>query len=67
MLGALGRLESIWAGSDTLNGLMAVPNLIAIVVLSGVVIRLMHGFLRNEPYTPPDAEQGRQSANGLTS
>ena len=30
-------LDLVWAIADTLNGLMAIPNLIALVVLSPVV------------------------------
>jgi AGCS family alanine or glycine:cation symporter len=37
-LGATGSLHVIWSVSDTLNGLMAIPNLIALL-LSGAVIR----------------------------
>ena len=54
LLGALGSLKLIWTVADTLNGLMALPNLIALVVLSGVVVKLAKGFLANEPYKPPD-------------
>ena len=32
------RLEEIWVMSDIVNGLMALPNLIALVALSGVVV-----------------------------
>ncbi|NQU39678.1 MAG: sodium:alanine symporter family protein [Lentisphaerae bacterium] len=53
VLGATGRLDVIWKVSDTLNGLMALPNLIALVALSGLVIKLTHGFLKGEPYEPP--------------
>ncbi len=53
LLGALGRLEAIWAVSDTLNGLMAIPNLIALIALAGVVVRLTKGFLAGKPYEPP--------------
>jgi len=54
LLGALGRLEAIWSVSDTLNGLMALPNLIALVVLAGLVVRLTRGFLAGEAYRPPE-------------
>lgn len=54
LLGALGSLKLIWTVADTLNGLMALPNLIALVVLSGVVVKLAKGFLANETYKPPD-------------
>jgi AGCS family alanine or glycine:cation symporter len=39
-LGAIGNLGAIWLIADILNGLMAVPNLIALLVLSPVVFRL---------------------------
>ena len=54
MFGALGQLDFIWNISDTLNGLMAVPNLIALVALSGVVVKLTRDFLAGRPYEPPD-------------
>ena len=56
LLGALGRLEAIWDIADTLNGLMAIPNLIALIILAGVVVRLTRSFLAGEPYQPPEQE-----------
>ena len=53
MLGALGELKPIWDISDTLNGLMALPNLIALFALAGVVVKLTRGFLAGEAYQPP--------------
>ena len=38
-LGAIGALEVIWSIADTLNGLMAAPNLIALIALAGVLAR----------------------------
>lgn len=32
------KLEAIWALADIVNGLMAVPNLIALLGLSGVIV-----------------------------
>ena len=61
LLGALGELRTVWDVADTLNGLMAIPNLIALLALGGVVVRLTRGFLAGEPYQPPaDAEQAPQ-------
>lgn len=37
-LGAFLQLEAVWLIADIVNGLMALPNLIAIVALSGVVV-----------------------------
>ncbi len=39
-IGAVGNLDLIWSISETMNGLMAIPNLIAIVCLVKVVITL---------------------------
>ncbi len=39
MLGSISRVDAVWEIADTLNGVMAVPNLIAIIILSDVVIK----------------------------
>ncbi|MGI6252204.1 MAG: alanine/glycine:cation symporter family protein [Aminivibrio sp.] len=41
---AMGFLEHLWDLSDTLNGLMAAPNLVALLLLSGEVRRLVRDF-----------------------
>ena len=43
VLGASMRLDAVWALSSTLNGLMAVPNLMALLPLSGEVARISRG------------------------
>lgn len=37
-VGAITSLEVVWAIADVFNGAMAIPNLIALVLLSGVVV-----------------------------
>jgi AGCS family alanine or glycine:cation symporter len=37
-------LELAWSVADTLNGLMAIPNLIAVALLSPVVLRLTREY-----------------------
>jgi AGCS family alanine or glycine:cation symporter len=44
VVGALGKLEIIWLLADVLNGLMALPNLIALVMLSPVVFQLTRAY-----------------------
>ncbi len=44
IVGAIGGLRPIWDLADTLNGLMAIPNLIALLILSPVVVRLTKEF-----------------------
>ena len=39
-VGATLKLEFVWLVADTLNGLMALPNLIALILLSPVVFKL---------------------------
>jgi AGCS family alanine or glycine:cation symporter len=57
-LGATGSLQAIWSIADTLNALMAIPNLIALLVLAPIVVKLARGFLAGEPYEPPGDEMG---------
>ncbi len=52
-LGAMWKIDFVWAISDTLNGLMAVPNLIAIFALGGVVVKLSADFIAGRPYQAP--------------
>lgn len=48
VVGALGKLEIIWLLADVLNGLMAIPNLIALVALSPIVFQLTRAhFAKN--------------------
>ena len=49
-VGALGGLQAVWAVADTLNALMAIPNLIGLVLLSGVVVKLSKEFFSAEQY-----------------
>jgi AGCS family alanine or glycine:cation symporter len=45
-LGAIIKLELIWNLADITNGFMAVPNLVALLGLSGVVIKLTKDYDR---------------------
>ena len=42
--GATINLQLAWDIADTLNGLMAIPNLVALLGLSGVVIKLTREY-----------------------
>ena len=44
VVGAVVQLEFVWNFSDITLGLMALPNLIALVALSGVVISLTKDY-----------------------
>jgi len=43
-LGAMANLSFIWLVADTLNALMAIPNLIALLLLSPVVFKLTKAY-----------------------
>jgi len=47
-LGAIGGLTTIWDIADTLNGLMAAPNLIALVLLAGVLVKEKVQYLKEQ-------------------
>ena len=38
MLGTIASLDLVWSAADTFNGLMAIPNLIALILLSKVIV-----------------------------
>ncbi|WP_116472515.1 alanine/glycine:cation symporter family protein [Zobellella maritima] len=44
MFGAIGELPTIWAMADASMGLMALLNLVAILLLSGVVVKLARDY-----------------------
>ena len=43
-VGAMGNLSFVWLLADTLNALMAIPNLIALLLLSPVVFKLTRKY-----------------------
>lgn len=47
-VGAVVELDFVWAFADMANGLMALPNLIALLLLSPVVVKLTNDFLAEE-------------------
>ena len=44
MLGTVLSMDMVWAAADTFNGLMAVPNLIALLLLSKVIVQETRDF-----------------------
>ncbi|MDX1268408.1 MAG: alanine:cation symporter family protein, partial [Oceanisphaera sp.] len=47
-IGATQSLEFIWLMADTLNAMMAIPNLIALALLSPVVFRLTKAYFAKQ-------------------
>lgn len=48
VVGATLKLELVWDIADTLNGFMAIPNLVVLLGLSGVVVRLTQNYFSKE-------------------
>ena len=49
ILGATADLGLLWSIAETFNGLMSIPNLIALLLLSGTVVKLVKEFFAKEP------------------
>jgi len=47
VVGAMMRLEFVWNFSDLMNGMMAIPNLIALLLLSKVVKEETGRYFKN--------------------
>ena len=48
IVGATLDLGLLWSIAETFNGLMAIPNLIAVFLLSGVVVKLVREYFEKE-------------------
>jgi len=51
IIGATADLGLMWSVAETFNGLMAIPNLIALFLLSGTVARLVKQYFETEGKT----------------
>jgi len=47
VFGASGGIAAIWAIADTLNAFMVLPNIIALLILSGTVKKLMDDYFKD--------------------
>ena len=48
IVGATGSGTLMWDISDTLNGMMAIPNLIALLLLSGVIVNITKDYFKDK-------------------
>ncbi|MCP4108132.1 MAG: sodium:alanine symporter family protein [Desulfobacteraceae bacterium] len=46
-LGAVAKLDLVWALSDTFNGLMAIPNLVGLLMLSPIIVKETKEYFNN--------------------
>lgn len=55
VIGATSHLDLVWGIADTLNGLMAIPNLIALLGLSGVVVKITKEYLQDKEFVKSES------------
>ncbi len=48
LVGALTKIAFVWLFTDTTNGLMLLPNMIALVLLAGTIYRLTKGWAKED-------------------
>ena len=53
-VGCTSELEVVWTFSDVMNGLMALPNLIGILLMSGLIFRETRHYLKHDPKLEAD-------------
>jgi AGCS family alanine or glycine:cation symporter len=66
-VGAFLKLEAIWVLADIVNGLMAIPNLIALLGLSGVVVaetKAYYAHLKEEKAAVPEGDLNESPTAG---
>lgn len=56
-VGATTALEPIWTFADIMNGLMALPNLLGILLLSGLIYRETRHYLAHDPKVQATREE----------
>jgi AGCS family alanine or glycine:cation symporter len=50
-VGAVASLDTVWSFSDVMNGAMAIPNLIGLIGLSGVIVNETRNYFANRRAT----------------
>jgi AGCS family alanine or glycine:cation symporter len=71
-IGASSQVRAVWAAADIMNALMALPNLLGLLLLSGGVAAAVHTYERNKrgapapsPVTGADADGGMGGAGEM--
>ncbi|MCO6392181.1 amino acid carrier protein [Aliihoeflea aestuarii] len=56
-IGCTVQLGVVWNFSDVMNGLMAIPNLIGLLILSGLIVRETRLYLKHDPKLEANTEE----------
>ena len=49
-IGPYFTVSAVWQAADIFNGLMAIPNIVALLALSGVIAKETNEYFRNKTY-----------------
>jgi len=63
-IGCTVELNLVWTFSDVMNGLMALPNLIGLLILSGLVARETRAYLKHDPKLTASKEEIHEFMKG---
>ncbi|WP_163529160.1 alanine/glycine:cation symporter family protein [Halobacillus ihumii] len=63
LVGSVAQLDTVWKFADVMNGLMAFPNLIGLLLLSGVVAAETNKFLKVAKQEKAEEKRARNSAS----
>jgi AGCS family alanine or glycine:cation symporter len=47
-VGAVAEIQTVWLVADCFNALMALPNLVALIALSGVVVKTTKDYFERK-------------------
>jgi len=62
-MGSLLKIKLVWELSDLFNGLMVIPNLIAVLILSPIVVKLLKDYNDKKDYDVKDyIRYGKQNS-----
>ncbi len=61
VLGCFLKVDVVWALSDCFNGLMVIPNLMALLALSGLAVRMMQDYERETRLESPKIPKKKKS------
>jgi hypothetical protein len=61
MVGSVASLPAVWSFADVANGLMAIPNLVCLLAMTGVVVAETRVHLWQGPERPGDAAHRQAS------
>lgn len=59
VVGAIAKLDLVWNLADVANGLMAIPNLVGLAVLSPLLFKMTRDYFDGRPYLLKDERESR--------